>query len=61
IHTIAMKRKTEEATPEKAQAFAEEGRLMALELMGYLVSFYRHRSIGAGKPTFQVPAEPKPI
>ena len=56
-----MKRKTAEATPEKAQAFAEEGRLMALELMGYLVLFYRLRSIGAGKPTFQVSAKPEPI
>ena len=48
IHATALKSKTREATQAKAQAYAEEGRLMVLELMGYLVSFYRNYSSGVG-------------
>jgi DNA-binding response OmpR family regulator len=43
VHSNALKRKTHEAAPAKAQAYVEEGRLMVLELMGYLVSYYRNR------------------
>ncbi len=43
VHSNALKRKTREAAPAKAQAYVEEGRLMVLELMGYLVSYYRNR------------------
>ena len=43
VHTNALKTKTDKVTPQKAQAYAEEGRLMILELMGYLVSYYRNR------------------
>ena len=46
MHTAAMKRKTSRATSQKAQAYMEEGRLMVLELMGCLVSFYRNYSLG---------------
>ncbi len=45
IHTTALKFKSENVNSIKAQAYAEEGRLIALELMGYLVSYYRNRSI----------------
>ncbi len=41
IHSITMKRKGKGVTSEKFQAYVEEGRLMVLELMGYLASFYR--------------------
>ena len=41
LHSSALKRKIGESNPAKARAYAEEGRFMALELMGYLVSFYR--------------------
>ncbi len=41
IHSMAMGRIDKE-TPEKAAVFLEEGRLAVLELMGYLVSYYRH-------------------
>ena len=34
--------------PQKAQAYAEEGRLLLLELMGNLVSFYRNYFSGSG-------------
>lgn len=47
IHTTALKRKSREVTDTRAQAYIEEGRLMVLELMGYLVSFYRNYSLGA--------------
>jgi DNA-binding NarL/FixJ family response regulator len=43
IHSYALKGKTREVAPAKAQAYVEEGRLMVLELMGYLVSYYRNR------------------
>jgi hypothetical protein len=46
IHSTALKIKTKGVTPQKAQAYAEEGRLMVLELMGNLVSHYRTYSIG---------------
>ncbi len=46
IHTAALKGKTSEVARAKAQAYIEEGRLMLLELMGYLVSFYRNFSLG---------------
>lgn len=47
IHSTALKKKTRMVPPLKAQAYVEEGRLTALELMGHLVSYYRNRSIGA--------------
>lgn len=48
IHSTVLKRKTAEAAHAKAQAYAEEGRLMVLELMGYLVSYYRNYSLSMG-------------
>ena len=47
IHTSALRRKTSKATPQKAQAVTEEGRLIVLELMGYLASYYQKSSIGS--------------
>ena len=41
IHRAVLKKKTREVVIAKAQAYAEEGRLLALELMGHLVSYYR--------------------
>ena len=46
IYSTALKEKTHGATTQKVQAYTEEGRLMALELMGHLVSFYRNYSLG---------------
>jgi PAS domain S-box-containing protein len=43
IHLTTLKQKSKIANPMKAQAYAEEGRLVALELMGYLVWLYRNR------------------
>ena len=41
IHSSALKRKTGNASHARAQAYVEEGRIMVLELMGHLVSYYR--------------------
>ena len=46
IHSTALKIKTKGVTPQKAQAYAEEGRLMLLEFMGYLTSYYRNYASG---------------
>jgi len=46
IHSTALKEKSRGVTPQKAQAYAEEGRLMVLQLMGYLVSYYRNYPLG---------------
>ena len=47
LHSITLKEKTMKVNPQKAQAYSEEGRLMVLRLMGYLVSFYRKYSMGS--------------
>ncbi|MDJ0581711.1 response regulator [Crocosphaera sp.] len=46
IHTKVLKEKSKDASIAKAQAYVVEGRLMILELMGYLASFYRKYYIG---------------
>jgi DNA-binding response OmpR family regulator len=47
IHRTGLQIKTDLShTLQKAQAYVEEGRLMVLELMGYLVSYYRNFSMG---------------
>lgn len=42
----ALKALGRDTPPQRAQAYAEENRLLALELMGDLVSFYRRHSAG---------------
>jgi PAS domain S-box-containing protein len=49
IHSNALKGKTNLATSQRAQAYVEEGRLMVLELMGYLAAFYRTYAAGVNK------------
>jgi outer membrane protein TolC len=46
LHRTALKRKTAKANLLKAQAYVEEGRMRLIELMGYLVSYYRYQSLG---------------
>ncbi len=46
IHTLTLKKKNENVSLAKAQAYVAEGRLMVLELMGYLTSYYRKYYIG---------------
>ena len=49
IHSGALKFKVSGQSSKKVQALLEEGRLAALELMGYMVSFYRDRCVGTGR------------
>jgi CheY-like chemotaxis protein len=46
IHTQSLKIKNKNVLPAKSQAYIAEGRLMVLELMGYLTSYYRKYYIG---------------
>ena len=41
LHTTALRRTIAEAAPRRAQAYIDEARVMVLELMGYLVGYYR--------------------
>ncbi len=43
IHVQALKNLNQGVPYKRAQALTEEGRLLAIELMGYLVSFYRNQ------------------
>ncbi len=45
IHSIAIKLKGKEINPSCSEAFTEKARLIVLELMGYLVSYYRKHSL----------------
>ena len=47
IHSAALKTKSNGALPQKAQAYSGEGRLMLVELMGYLVSYYQYLALGS--------------
>ena len=52
IHTTALKEKSlKAATVEKRKAYAREGWVTVLELMGHLVSFYRDRTHVVKAPT----------
>jgi DNA-binding NarL/FixJ family response regulator len=46
LHSTTLKEKNRDVSLAKAQAYVVEGRLMILELMGYLTSFYRKYYIG---------------
>ncbi|RMF92361.1 MAG: response regulator [Nitrospinota bacterium] len=45
LHKAALQQAEEREPPAKVQALTEEGRFLVLELMGYLVSFYRSNCI----------------
>jgi len=45
LHSTVLRKIRMETTMQKAQAYAEEGRVMVLQLMGYLASYYRSRSL----------------
>jgi len=46
IHSSALRKKASQASHARAQAYAEEGRMMVLQLMGHLASYYRTYSPG---------------
>jgi circadian clock protein KaiB len=41
LHAGALRSRIESVTPQRAQAYVEEARVVVLELMGYLVAYYR--------------------
>jgi DNA-binding response OmpR family regulator len=47
LHQTALKHKAAGANFMKAQAYVEEGRMRLVEIMGYLVAYYRTLSLGA--------------
>lgn len=49
LHLTALKAKTSAASPARAQAYAEEGRILVLELMGYLAAYYRQYVTASGQ------------
>jgi DNA-binding response OmpR family regulator len=49
LHSAVLKQKTQGVLQSKAQAYMVEGRLMVLELMGYLCAYYRKYFIGLNK------------
>ena len=46
LHTSALSKKRTESPPQKLKAYAEEGRFMLMEIMGYLAVYYRRYAIG---------------
>lgn len=47
LHTRALESKQEQVPAPKLSEYSQEGRLLLLELMGYLAVFYRSQSQGA--------------
>jgi DNA-binding response OmpR family regulator len=46
IHHATLEIKAAQVTPSRAQGYLEEGRLLVLELMGYVASYYRNQALG---------------
>jgi response regulator RpfG family c-di-GMP phosphodiesterase len=46
LHTAGLKRRLATVRTDEAEAYTEEGRLLLLELMGHLVSYYRGYALG---------------
>jgi len=49
IYGTALKSRSAGAPPARARAYLDEGRLLVLELMGHLVSYYRDRPPEPGR------------
>ncbi|PZD74252.1 Regulatory protein LuxO [Acaryochloris thomasi RCC1774] len=50
IHTAAVQTKTADSPSEKTTAYLEESRFLVLELMGYLVAYYRRYCVRVNQP-----------
>ncbi len=46
LHSSTLKTKMSEANPTKTKAYTKEGHMIVLELMGYLMSYYRNHALG---------------
>jgi hypothetical protein len=55
LHHAALRGKLRDVVSSKGRALAAEGQFLLLELMGYLVSFYRSLSYGARQPRIGSP------
>lgn len=49
LHTLALTLKSEQENAVKARVYAAEGRMIVLELMGYLTTYYRKYFVGLSK------------
>jgi len=58
LRTRVLGAKARGAPIAKAQAHVAEGRLLVLELMGYLVAFYRNSAFGLGGDESSLRAPP---
>ena len=58
LHTAALGEKMHSNNPARVRGYVNEGKMLVLELMGYLVSFYRSHAIGMRRrPTAQKVAD----
>ena len=58
LHTAALGQKMRSSNPARVRGYVDEGKMLVLELMGYLVSFYRSHAISARRrPTQQKVAD----
>ncbi len=57
LHLTAIRKQSATATPQKLQVYMEEGRVLVLELMGNLTSFYRSYVLSAQGLVNRGPAE----
>ncbi len=53
LHMRTIESKSLTSSDEMLSAYTREGRLMLLELMGFLTAYYRHLSLGVRKPIQQ--------
>lgn len=60
LHTLVLSAKTKDAPSVKARALVSEGRFLVLELMGYLVSFYRKYYPGSKSALAGLSAQSQP-
>jgi hypothetical protein len=49
IHLEALRERTRHTVPARAQAYLEEARVLALEVMGHLAGYYRGRTLDNGE------------
>jgi DNA-binding NarL/FixJ family response regulator len=46
LHTAALGQKMHSDNPARVRGYVDEGKMLVLELMGYLVSYYRSHAVG---------------
>lgn len=61
IHTTAIRRLSRGARAERVRHYVAEGRLLIVELMGDLVSYYRRHSLGTRSVRARMPEPNEPL